>query len=93
MRLNIDDKLELCQFLRGLAPLFFESVQANPAPKDDFCGKMQAKYSSLEKVEARIEDAIANKFELDGTPDFFIFYQNQIAGVFEFHPLSHADQV
>jgi len=93
MKIRIDEDLELSQFELSFANSFFASVQANPAPAKDFCSKMQAKYTTLEKIELRIEDAISNKFLIDRTPDFFIIYKSQIVGVFEFHPLDDSDRL
>lgn len=60
-------------------------------PLDEQRSKLRKKYHSLEKLRDRINDAIDNKYLKDGTPDFFIQYRGEIAGVFEVHPMVAAD--
>jgi RimJ/RimL family protein N-acetyltransferase len=63
-------------------------IRSSNSSGEAFLEAIQRKYDSLEKVSARIRDAVENKFKVDGTPDFFIFLDGKIAGVFEFHPIS-----
>ena len=73
--------------------LFYESIHEKVSDTDHYRQNLQKKYKKLEDVESRIEDAVKNKRNVDGTPDFFIFYGNKIVGIFEFHPLLDGDHI
>ena len=93
MKFSITQDIQVVLFSRELASTFFEAIHETYDPKDKYRCRLQAKYDQLEKVKARLEDAIANKYEIDGSPDFFIFHRGKLAGIFEFHPLTAEDFV
>jgi ribosomal-protein-alanine N-acetyltransferase len=88
MNITVNEQIELRLFDSRYATEYFESIRSSKNNGEAFFEAIQKKYESIEKVTARIEDAIENKFKVDGTPDFFIFYGGKVAGVFEFHPMS-----
>ena len=91
MQIEIDQDINLKLFEKSLTQKFFDAIHSNENREDEYVSNLQRKYDQYEKLEERITDAIDNKFKSDGTPDFFIFYQEQLAGIFEFHPLSEED--
>ena len=54
---------------------------------------LQEKLATYEQVELMMFDAIESKINESGVPDYFIFYENELAGVFEFHPLTSEDYI
>jgi RimJ/RimL family protein N-acetyltransferase len=90
MKILINENISLHLFSKTQANIFFRSI-VNGDLADSFDLNLKNKYSELYQVEKRIEDAVENKFKIDGTPDFFILYNNEIAGVFEFHPMTTED--
>ncbi|MFL5813282.1 MAG: GNAT family N-acetyltransferase, partial [Bdellovibrionia bacterium] len=91
MNIAVNEQIELRLFDGGYAAEYFESIRSSKSNGEAFFEAIQKKYESLEKVRARIQDAIENKFKVDGTPDFLVYYDGKVAGVFEFHPLSAGD--
>jgi ribosomal-protein-alanine N-acetyltransferase len=87
MNLQIDKNLKLTLFNSRYAVDFFEAIRRPSNIGDIFVDPIQKKYNTLDKVISRIHDAVENKFKIDGTPDFFIYHEDKIAGVFEYHPL------
>lgn len=87
MKLKINKDVELYLFSLSYAADFYESIHKSNAINDVYRGRLKEKYNTLDKVKSRIIDAIDNKYKVDGSPDFFIFYKNELAGIFEFHPL------
>lgn len=83
----IGKNIQLKQFSIDQAGPFYNSIHDEIDPSDDYRVRLQEKYSTLDKVEARIIDAVDNKFKVDETPDFFIYYKSELAGIFEFAPL------
>ena len=90
---KIHPNIEIKFFDPCFAEIYFQAICKPESTRDLFLQNLQLKYDSLQKVENRIHDAISEKFEKDGTPDFFIFFENEIAGVFEFHPFSCTESV
>lgn len=88
MEIIIDEKIKLKLFNLNEVDQFFESIHRENPTNDTYRANLQRKYNTLQKLVNRIEDAVENKFKIDGTPDFFIYLNNQIAGMFEFHPLT-----
>jgi len=88
MEIIIDEQIKLKLFNLNEVDQFFESIHQENPTNDSYRANLQRKYSTLQKLVNRIEDAVENKFKIDGTPDFFIYLNNQIAGMFEFHPLT-----
>jgi RimJ/RimL family protein N-acetyltransferase len=88
MTITIDKHLELRIFDLAYATDFFDAIRRPSNTGDVFVDPIQRKYITLNLVISRIHDAVENKFKIDSTPDFFIYVENKIAGVFEFHPLS-----
>lgn len=93
MKITINENIELQLFDSSYASTYFESIQSSKFNGEAFFDAIQKKYESVEKVSARIQDAIENKFKVDGTPDFFLLFEGKVAGVFEFHPMSAGDFV
>jgi len=93
MKIEIDQDIQLKLFEKSLIQKFFNAIHSNENREDEYVSNLQRKYDKFEKLEERIVDAIDNKFKDDGTPDFFIFYKDQLVGIFEFHPLSEEDFV
>ena len=93
MRITVDDDIYLELFDIKFVKTFFGSIHASDAISDSYRESMQRKYPKIEDLEFRIQDAIQNKYLKDGTPDFFIFYRGNLAGVFEFHPLTADDHI
>lgn len=93
MEIEVNKNVKLKLFDKTLIKDFFTTIHASKNTEDEYVRNLQRKYNQFEKLEERITDAVDNKFKSDGTPDFFIFYKNKIAGVFEFHPLSKDDFV
>ena len=91
--MKINDQLELRLFDLGLSEDFFNSIHSVKNDNDNYRLNLQQNYKTLVDVENRIHDAVENKFKVDGSPDFFIYHQNELIGVFEFHPLSDEDHV
>ena len=72
---------------------FFSSIHQHHSSTDDYRIRLQNKYSTIQTIQKRILSSLYEKFLIDGTPDFFIFYRNQLVGMFEFHPITKPDQV
>lgn len=83
--------LEMMDF--GHEEPFFSNIFEKTNTSDEYRKNLQKKYKTLEAVKFKIDDAVNNKRLVDGTPDFFIFYDGKIAGMFEFHPLSLDDHL
>ncbi|MBC86731.1 MAG: hypothetical protein CL677_06080 [Bdellovibrionaceae bacterium] len=93
MPIKVSDDISLELMNMNHAPLFFQSIHEKESETDIYRHNLQEKYRKLENIETRIEDAVNNKRNVDGTPDFFIFYGDKIAGIFEFHPLTEEDHI
>jgi RimJ/RimL family protein N-acetyltransferase len=89
----VNKNITLKNFKLELAQEFYEAIHLNTNITDPHRTNLQKKYVSLETVRNQLIDAIDNKFKIDGTPDFFIYYKGSLAGVFEFHPLSEEDHI
>ena len=87
MEIEINEEIKLKRFSLELVNEFYKSIHEFEDPSDDYRVRLQNKHKTLKNTEAVIVDAIDNKFLLDGTPDFFIYYREKIAGIFEFAPL------
>lgn len=88
--INTDITLELFSFAHK--EVFFNAVhQLND--NDDFRASLQKRFKTLDKVEVMLKDAVENKFVNSGSPDYFIFYKGELAGMFEFHPLTEDDYI
>lgn len=61
--------------------------------EDDFRVELQRRFLNSAKVELMLKDAIENKLGSNGSPDYFIFYKGELAGMFEFHPLNDDDYI
>ncbi len=84
---EISKKIQLKSFSLDQADVFFDSIHELKDSEDPYRERLQEKHETVSKTEAIIVDAVDNKYKIDGTPDFFIYFDNQIAGVFEFAPL------
>ena len=87
MKIVIDEYIYLKLFDLSLCDQFYDSIHQLNNSSDVFRQRLQKKYPTFDKLAVSIKDAVENKYRVDGTPDFFIFYKNQLAGVFEFAPL------
>lgn len=91
MKIEINKDIQLILFDESLTKEFYDAIHAFKNESDVYRCNLQRKYDQYEKLEARIKDAIENKYKRDGTPDFFIYYQGNLAGIFEFYPLTPDD--
>lgn len=91
MIIKVNDEVHLEFFNKICAAEFFNTIHQDNSINDYYRANLQRKYSSPEVLINIIEDAVENKFKVDGTPDFFIRYKGKIAGMFEFHPLTGND--
>lgn len=87
---NDDIRLEL--FNINHKKDYFESIH-ELKDNDDYRNNLQGRFSNLKKVELMLIDAIDDKLQNTGSPDYFIIYKGKIAGIFEFHPLNEGDYV
>lgn len=87
MKITISDNLYLRRFSSEQAVAFYESIHEYIDVEDDYRERLKNKHKKVQDTEAIILDAVDDKFLLDGTPDFFIYYNEKIVGVFEFAPL------
>lgn len=87
MLIPVSPRITLRQFHSSLAEDFHRAIHRVDDATDPFRCRLQEKYPTLEAVEARVRDAVENKYSVDGTPDFFIYVDGQVAGIFEFHPI------
>ena len=92
MKIKINTYLELVLFNKSFDRTFFESIHERLDISDEYRSRLQEKYKTQNKVTARINDAVENKYKVDGTPDFFIFYKSKLVGVFEFAPLQKEEE-
>lgn len=93
MKIEISTDICLKLFNRNLSQEFYSAIHSIKDTNDEYRCHLQKTYDQFEKVESRVIDAIENKYQKDGTPDFFIYFQENLAGVFEFHPLTADDFV
>lgn len=91
--IDINAQLSLRLFRLEDSERYFQAIRRLDNKGDWYCDRLQRKYHSLELVRARVQDAIESKFAADGSPDFFIVYEEQIAGVFEVHPLTSDEHI
>ncbi len=77
MKISVDKQIELKFFYLTYANDFFEAIQKTSNCGDSFIAPMHRKYVTLNSVIGRIHDAVENKFKVDGTPDFFIYFEIQ----------------
>jgi RimJ/RimL family protein N-acetyltransferase len=92
MDIKINNSLFLRQFRHECATDFFESIHETVNAKDPYRSRLQLKYKKLEDVQKRLTKAIEQKFLKDQTPDFFIYNENKVVGVFEFAPLEEGKE-
>ena len=92
MEIAINKDIYLKMFDQSFVGEFYSAIHERNE-KDDYRCNLQRKYKTLKKLESRIIDAIENKYKIDGTPDFFIYFKEKLVGVFEFHPLNEEDFV
>lgn len=93
MKIIVNDEIDLRLFNEDLIPDFFESIHLVKDDSDEYRCNLQRKYKTIDDLKVSIVDAIENKYNLDGTPDFFIFFKGNLAGIFEFHPLTEKDHI
>jgi RimJ/RimL family protein N-acetyltransferase len=93
MRIAVNEQIELRLFDCRYASEYFGAIRSAEINGEAFFEAIQKKYASLEKLKLRIQDAMENKFKVDGTPDFFVYYDGRVAGVFEFHPITSGDHL
>lgn len=93
MKITISPNIQLQQMNLEHIEEFFASIHQNCSTTDDYRLRLQRKYNTIEALDKRITHAIEQKLLIDGTPDFLIFYQDQLAGMFEFHPITKPDQI
>jgi RimJ/RimL family protein N-acetyltransferase len=93
MEIQVSKNTILKMFDLKFVQEFYNTIHNKIDLSDDYRTNYQRKYPTIEDLEKRFKDAIHNKFEKDGTPDFLIYKNNKIAGIFEFHPLSDENQI
>lgn len=93
MLVIISDHLKLGLLSMDDLDPFFQAIHKNMITKDDYRIGLQNKFHTKEKLSTHFLDIIENKYSLDKTPDFFIYDNDVIAGVFQFHPLTSDDHV
>lgn len=87
---NDDIRLEL--FKLAHKEPYFQSIH-ELKEEDEFRDNLQKRFTNIKKIELMLVDAIDEKLKKTGSPDYFIIYKGQIAGMFEFHPLDDADYI
>lgn len=90
IEINNDIRLELFNIRHKND--YFQSIH-KLEEEDSFRKNLQQRFPNIEKVELMLLDAINDKLKKTGSPDYFITYKGNIAGMFEFHPLSDEDHV
>lgn len=87
--MKINSKIELKMASESIIDDYFQSIHKDVS-QDEYRDNLQKKYPTKEMILKRIKDMVG-KTASDGTPDFFIYYEDELAGVFEFHPLTNDD--
>ncbi len=87
MKIEISNVIYLELYSLAKANAFYHSIHKVNDETDQYRTRLKNKHRSIEDTKEIIRDAIDDKYKLDGTPDFFIYFENEIAGVFEFAPL------
>ncbi len=90
---RINNQLSLKQISVSDTETFYNSLHSIKNFDDKNRTHLQLKYDRLEKTRLSILDAVESKFKLDGTPDFFILFNEKIVGMFEFHPLTNQNYI
>lgn len=93
LNITVSPEIQLRQMNLDFTKTFFSSIHQHSSATDEYRMRLQKKYDSIESVQKRISAGLSEKFLVDGTPDFFIFYQEQLIGMFEFHPITKPKQV
>ena len=90
IKISADIKLELLSNSHKVK--YFNSIHES-TENDKYRKKLQERMPNLEQVEVMLDDAINSKLKETGSPDYFIIYEGQIAGMFEFHPIDKGDYI
>ena len=93
LEIEVNEDIVLRLFNLNFAEEYHSLIHEKVNLADEYRCHLQKKFPRIEDVKNRVEDAIINKYIVDGTPDFFIFYKDRIVGVFEFHPLTKDNHV
>jgi ribosomal-protein-serine acetyltransferase len=87
MKLIVDNEITLKQISEDFTNELFKLAQNNFSNKLCYwCPGIKKTYSTRESTLAYIIDA-KSKFDEDGTPDFLIFLNNNLAGMISLSPL------
>jgi hypothetical protein len=89
---SISKEIELQLFSQEHELIFYESIHKIQS-EDKYRVNLQCRFPKTENVLLMLKDAIENKFVKEGSPDYFIYYDGELAGMFEFHTLNSADHV
>ncbi len=91
MKIRVSDSIYLQLISMELVEEFFLSINSLNNNHDIYRTDLQSRYPHLDDLKNKIIDAIENKYLVDNTPDFLIYHNGEIAGMFVFHPLSEDD--